>query len=113
MSFMSGSADLKHDHAGIGSFVLGATGWMVIIGDIVGYWDHRAKVTNEWLVLGPLVLLINLAGYVLSGMAIKRGTGAKWAFARLALNCAPVLLISICVILAFIFIHWLRWDVPI
>lgn len=85
----------KRDYAAIGSCLMASIAACIIAGGVITNWHAEYKLAGlEWLLLGPMALVINAFGIGLAGTALSRGRDRRWAVAGLVLNSPlPVLVV--------------------
>jgi hypothetical protein len=86
----------KRDYAAFGSCLMAAIAGCIVAGGVITNWHAEYKLAGlEWLLLGPMALVINAFGIGLAATALSRHTDRKWAVTGLVTNSPlPILVIA-------------------
>ncbi len=86
----------KRDYAAFGSCLMAAIAGCVVAGGVIANWHAEYKLAGlEWLLLGPMALVINAFGIGLAATALSRRTDQTWAVTGLVTNSPlPILVIA-------------------
>jgi|HubBroStandDraft_5_1064220.scaffolds.fasta_scaffold94762_3 hypothetical protein len=86
----------RRDYAAFGSCLMAAIAGCIVAGGVITNWHAEYKLAGlEWLLLGPMALVINAFGIGLAATALSRRSDRGWAVTGLVTNSPlPILVIA-------------------